>query len=380
MKIICNKNFLTDMINTVQKAVSTKSTLPILECIKIDADTAGKMTVTGNNLDLCIEYTNECAISEGGQIAVSSRMFGEIIRRMPQGDITISVEEKRDESDNINYVMKIKNGDSEFNIQGLDAREYPPVPEDQEIFHFSIEQKILKKMIRKTLFCVAPEASVPILTGALFEIKNGEFHVVSTDKSRLAVIMEKLDGDIPDSRFVIPASTLRELIKILKDEDEVTVTVAERHVYFHFDHFQVVTRLLDGEFINYMPILNMESTVFASVDAQQMCDSLERASLLINDDIGSKTRRVPVVLNIDYNKIEIHCMTNKGMVHDVVKVELEGDGLQICFNNRYLLEALRASEEDTVQMSFRDGQSACFIRSLNEEEHYTYVVLPVRPA
>lgn len=380
MKIICNKIVLTDMINTVQKAVSAKSTMPILECIKINADNSGKMTVTGNNLDLCIEYTNECTISEGGQIAVSARMFGEIIRRMPQGDITITVEEKRDESQNINYIMKIKNGASEFNIQGLDAREYPPIPEDTEIFNFIISQEKLKKMIRKTLFCVAPEASVPILTGALFEIKNGDFNIVSTDKSRLAIITEKIEGDFPDSRFVIPSATLRELIKILKDEEEVSVTVAERHVFFRFNNFTVITRLLDGEFINYTPILNMESTVFASVDTKQMCESLERASLLINEDIGAKTRRVPVILNIDFDKIEIHCMTSHGMVHDVVNVDLEGEGLQIGFNNRYLLEALRASEEDNVRMAFRDAQSACFIRSLNEEERYTYVVLPVRPS
>ena len=377
MKIICNKILLSDMINTVQKAVSTKSTMPILECIKIKADINGTMTVTGNNLDLCIEYINKCNISESGEIAVSSRMFGEIIRRMPEGDINISVEEKNDDG-TINYIMKIKNGDSEFNIQGLDAAEYPPVPEDKEIFNFSISQETLKTMVRTTLFCVAPEASIPILTGALFEIKNGDFSVVSTDKSRLAIVTESVDTNLPDSRFVIPSSTLRELIKILDDDNEVRVTVAERHVFFDFDNFKVITRLLDGEFINYAPILNMESTVFAVVDTKQLCESLERASLLINDDISAKTRRVPVILNIDFDKIEINCMTGRGMVHDVVNVELEGEGLRIGFNNRYMLEALRASEEDSVRMAFRDAQSACFIRSADENERYTYVVLPVR--
>lgn len=156
------------------------------------------------------------------------------------------------------------------------------------------------------------------------------------------------------------------------------VTVAERHVFFDFDNFKVITRLLDGEFINYAPILNMESTVFAVVDTKQLCESLERASLLINDDISAKTRRVPVILNIDFDKIEINCMTGRGMVHDVVNVELEGEGLRIGFNNRYMLEALRASEEDSVRMAFRDAQSACFIRSADENERYTYVVLPVR--
>lgn len=373
MKIVCNKVQLLDVINTVQKAVSAKSTMPILECIKIDADAQGTMTVTGNNLELCIEYASQCSIPEGGSIAISSRMFGEIVRRMPDGDITIEVNEA-------NNITKIKNGASEFNIQGLDANEYPAAPDIEEKFRFQIQQPVLKKMIRKTIFCIASESSIPILTGALLEINNGDLRIVSTDKSRLAIVTEKIDGDIPDSRFVIPAVTLRELMKVLKDEEEVEVVVADRHVLFNFGEFKVITRLLDGEFINYAPILNMGSSIFATVNTKDICESLERASLLINDDISAKTRRVPVVLNINFDKIEVHCMTNRGMVHDVVDVELQGDGLQIGFNNRYLLEALRASEEEKVKMEFRDAESACFIRSLSEEENYTYVVLPVRPS
>lgn len=373
MKIVCNKNQLLEIINTVQKAVSTKSTMEILECIKIDADARGSVIFTGNNLDLCIEYTGSCEIPQGGSIAISSKMLGEIVRRMPDGNISIEVNYE-------NNVTKIKNGSSEFNIQGLNSNDFPAAPEIEEQVRITLPQATLKRMIKKTIFCVAPETSMPILTGALFEIKDGTFGMVSTDKSRLAIVRENIGEGIADARFVVPGVTLRELLKILKDEETVDMVLADRHVMFEFEGFKIFTRLLDGEFINYSPILGMGSSINATVSTREICDSLERASLLINDDISAKTRRVPVVLNINFDKIEIHCMTNRGMVHDVVKVDLVGEGLQIGFNNQYLLEALKATEEEKVKMEFRDAESACFIKSIKEDSSYTYVVLPVRPA
>lgn len=372
MKIICHKIQLLDVINTVQKAVSAKSIMPILECIKIDADAKGVMTVTANNLDLCVEYTSICSIPEGGSIAISSKMFGEIVRRLPEDEITITVNEE-------NNVMTIKCRNSEFNIQGLAANEYPAVPEISETYRFRMPQDKLKKMIRKTIFSVsANEARKPVLTGSLFEINTGVLSVVATDGYRLAIIREVVDASLENKKFIIPGLTLRELLKVLKDEDEpVDVVVSERHVMFDFGNYKVVTRLLEGEYINYEPILSTPNNIYVTVSTKSFAESLERASLLINDDMTAKAEKVPVRLNITLDRIELTCITGKGKVFDVVEANVSGEDLEIGFNYKYLLEALRACEEDEVKIEFSNPRSSCFMRS-TKEDSYTYMILPVR--
>lgn len=370
MKLICEKETLLDVINTVQKAVAAKTTMPILECIKLDAYGGQSVTFTGNNLELCIEYKLECDVPEGGSIALTSRMLGEIIRRAPSGMISISVDNKND-------VAKIKSGSSEFCIMGLKADDYPSAPEIEERYSFTISQERLKRMIRKTLFSAS--TTDVMLSGALFDIKGNILSVVTTDKYRLSLCNYSLENvDLPDSKFIIPVTTLRELLKILKDEDDVKITVAERHAEFDFGEFKVITRLVDGEFINYRPVLRADNTIFVTADTRLLCESLERASLLINDDSSARSERVPVRLNISCDVMEVSCITARGQVHDTIDVSLDGNDIEIGFNNRYLLEALKAAELDSVKMEFSSRQSACFIRCSDEGEEYTYMVLPVR--
>ena len=372
MKFTCHKIQLLDIINTVQKAVSAKSIMPILECVKIDADASGTLVVTGNNLDLCIEYSSACNVSEGGSIAISSKIFGEIIRRIPDDEVTVTVNEE-------NNVTTIKCAKSEFNIQGLSAGEYPAVPAINEVYRLSMKQETLKKMIRKTIFAVSVnEARKPVLTGALFEVDTGVLSVVSSDGYRLALIKETVDASLEKKKFIIPGLTLRELLKVLKDGDEtVDIVVSDRHVLFDFGADKVVTRLLEGEFINYAPILSTPNSIYVKVDTRSLSESLERASLLINDDMTAKAEKVPVRLNIALDQIEVTCITGKGKVHDVVEAEVRGDDIEIGFNYRYLLEALKACEEEEVKMEFSNPRSSCFIRSL-EGDSYTYMILPVR--
>ncbi len=374
MKIICQKQQLLKIINTVQKAVSAKSIMPILECIKIDASADGNLTVTGNNLDLCIEYNDTCNIPEGGSIAISSKMFGEIIRRLPDEVVTVTVNEE-------NNVTTIKCDKSEFNIQGLSGLEYPAVPDVNETYRFTMKQASLKKMIRKTIFAVSQnEARKPILTGSLFEIETGVLSVVSTDGYRLAICKETVDSSLASKKFVIPGLTLKEVFKVLEDDEEKTVDiiVSDRHVMFEFENYKVVTRLLEGEYINYKPVLLTPNSIFVIANTSQLSESLERASLLINDDISAKAEKVPVRLNIVLDKIEITCMTGKGKVHDVVDVSVNGEDIEIGFNHKYLLEALRACEEEEIKMEFSNPRSSCFIRSCGNDDSYTFMILPVR--
>lgn len=372
MRIICNKPELMEIINTVQKAVSAKAVMPILECIKLNAYADGRLIVTANNLDICIEFTSQCEIPEGGSIALSSRMFGDIIRRLPDEEVDIHVNEN-------NNVTTIKCGKSEFNIQGLNALEYPAVPEVPETYRLSMKQGVLKKMIRKTIFAVSQnESRKPILTGSLFEVDTGVLSVVSTDGYRLAIIKEVVDSSLEPKSFVIPGFTLREVLKILKDGDEnVDMIVSDRHVLFDFGEYKVVTRLLEGKYINYRPVLSTPNSIFVKANARDLSDSLERAALIINDDMSAKAEKLPVILNITTDKIEITCMTSRGKVYDAVEVNASGDDLEIGFNHKLLLDALRACEDDDIKMEFSNPRSSCFINSQNDDS-YTFMILPVR--
>ncbi len=374
MKFVCHKQQLLKIINTVQKAVSAKSIMPILECIKIEVSLDGSIYVTGNNLDMCIEYADSINVTEAGSIALSSRMFGEIVRRLPDEDVFISVNEN-------NNVTTIKCNKSEFNIQGLSAHEYPDMPEINETYRFTINQKALKKMIRKTIFAVSQnESRKPVLTGSLFDIEAGVLSVVSTDGYRLAICKEIVDSSLCDKKFIIPGMTLREIFKVLEDDEEknVDVIVSERHVMFKFENYNVVTRLLEGEYINYKPVLMTPNSIVVVANTSELSESLERASLLINDDISAKAEKVPVRLNITMDKIEIDCMTGKGKVHDMVDVSVNGEDIEIGFNHKYLLEALKASEEEEIKMEFSNPRSSCFISSNSDDESYTFMILPVR--
>ena len=374
MKIICNKPQLVEIINTVQRAIAPKTSLPVLECIKIDAAGDGNVVFTGNNIDLCIEYNTKCTVTEGGTIALASKMFGEIVRRLPEGDVTISVNPS-------NYVTKIKSGSSEFNIQGVSPDEFPSAPVLDENFRFSVSQNSLKKLIRKTIAFVAQnEGKKPVLTGALFEIKNNYLNVVASDGHRLAVVKEEIKENVDNNKFIVPGLTLRELIKILKDEEEkVDIIVSDRTVLIDFGNYQVYSRLLDGEFLKYEAIISAVNTLNVVAEKRYIVDSLERALLLINDDISAKSEnKIPVRFNIAYNKIDVSCITGKGQVNDTVPVELDGGELIIGFNCRFLLDALSACDEDKIKMEFSAPTSGCFIRSTKDDDSYVYMILPVR--
>lgn len=373
MKIICEKQELVEIINTVQKAISPKSALPILECIKIDASGDGTVIFTGNNLELCIEYKAKLNVEEGGTIALASKMFGEIVRKMPDGVLTITVNEE-------NNVTKIKSGISEFNIQGVVAGEFPEPPVMEEKFKFSIPAQNLKNLIKKTIsFISVVEGKRPALTGALFELKDNNLCVVASDGHRLAVVNEKISGNEGRQKIIVPGATLREILKLITDDEKtVNITVSDRYVMFDFEEFKVFTRIIEGDFLKYEAIISVKNTINLVINTSEFRDGLERAMLLINDDASTPDKRVPVRLNIGFDKIEISCMTSKGKVNDVVKASIEGENLNIGFNCKFLLDALAACEEELVRIEFSTAVSGCFIRSLDAENDYVFMVLPVR--
>lgn len=375
MKLVCSNTVLNDIVNTVQKAISAKSSHPILECIKIDAQSDGHVVFTANSIELCIEYTTEITVYEIGTIALPSKIFGEIVRRLPEGEVKITTDEK-------NYITDIECEQSKFNIQGMGAEDFPDVPIVDEEYRTKISQKELKQIIRKVFpFISVIETRKPILTGALFDFKGDKLSVVGTDSHRLAVINVPIEMNTLPKKFVVPGSTLAKVNQLLSDEDDLTVDiiVSDKNILFDFGSFQVYSRLLDGEFLKYEVILSASNSIKVVAEKQKIVNSLERANLIINDDLSSKTEnKMPVRLNISYNKIEISCKTVKGYVNDTVEVQQDGGDLLIGLNCRFMLDALNACDDENVIMEFSAPTSGCFIRPEDGSDKYTFMVLPVR--
>lgn len=375
MKFICPKSVLNEIVNITQKAVGAKSSHPILECIKIEAESTGHVVFTANSTDFCIEYNADINVYESGKVALPSKIFGEIVRRLPDDDVSVTVDPK-------NYLTDIECAKSKFNIQGMSAEEFPATPIVEEDFKTVFKQKELKGIIRKVSpFVSQMEARKPVLTGALFDFKEGELNVVGTDSHRLAVIKTKINSDNMKRKLIIPGAALSKMSQILNDDEDsvCSVIASDKHVLFDFGNFQVYSRLLDGEFLRYEVILSAANSIRIKADKQSIINSLDRANLIINDDINSKTEnKMPVKLSIAYNKIDISCKTVKGYVNDSVNVEQEGGDIVIGFNCRFMLDALNACDEESIMMEFSAPTSGCFIRPEDGSDKYTYMVLPVR--
>lgn len=372
MKFKCSRAKLVDVINTVQRAISSKAVIPVLECIKIESTDSTHVTMTGTNVELCVEYNLECDVIEGGSVALASKMFGEIIRRMPEGTVYINVDET-------NNRTTIKGGASEFNIQGQDIDTFPATPIIDEDISFEMEEINLKKVIKRALpFIALTEGKKPILTGALFEIKNSVLHVVTTDVHRMAVVKEELKQTVKDTKMIVPGQTLRELMKVLKDDEhKIKMIVGDRRLLFDFGEFQIYTSLLDGEFLRYEPIVNAINPITMKIAKRTFMDSLERAMLLINEDISSSVgNKVPVRMNIGYEKLDLLCITSKGQVSDEIKAKVDGGELTIGFNCRFLLDAMNVCDEEVIKMEFSTNISGCFIKA--DDGSYLYMILPVR--
>ncbi len=373
MKFSCPKELLSEAVNTAQKAVPSKTALPILECLKLDVTNNGVFTVTGNNMELCIEFRGTCNVYDGGSVALSSKMFGEIVRKLPEGIVNIEVNET-------NNVTTIVCGNSEFNIQGMFSEEYPASPRIDEVYSFSIKEGVLKNIIKKTIpFTAMTEGSRPAQVGVLFELEGNDITAVSSDGRRVAVVKEKLNDAVNSGKVIIPGNTLRELIKIISDgDDDVKITVDERRVLIDCGDYKMYTRIIDGNFLRYAPIIAAPNSIFAELNRNIITDSLERAQLIINEDTEDKEIKIPVKFNIGLNKIEVSAMTGKGKFYDVVPANVSGGELTIGFNCKFMLDVLRVCDEDEIRMEFTTPTGGCFIKTETETGSELFMILPVQ--
>jgi len=367
MKFTCDKTLLINNINIVSKAVSSRTTLPILECILLNVDKNG-LKMTGNDLEMGIEtsYIEAEVISEG-TIAIEARLFSEIIKRLPDnGWVIIEVIE-----DNL---VLIKCGKAEFKIMGLSGEEFPVIPSVERNNEYKINAPILRDMIRQTIFAVSMDESKPVLTGELFEIDANSLKLVAVDGFRVAFRSVSLEGENPDITVVVPGKTLNEISKILSTDDEAKVSICftDKHMLIQMDECMVVSRLLEGEFLKYKQILEADYNTSVKIKRDEFLKALERASL-----ISKENKKNPVKLDIERDIVKISSNTETGTSYDELVVETEGDGLSIAFNPKYLIDALKSIDDDVTYMQFTTALSPCIITG-EEGCGYKYLVLPLR--
>ena len=365
MKFSCEKALLQAAISTTSRAVSPKSSIPALEGILLEA--GNDLRLTGYNLETGIRTIVPADIREEGTLVLGARLFGEIVRKLPDDIVTFQSE---------NYMVNIKCGMSEFNILGTDPEEFPELPTVEYQNSLILPQSRLKAMISQTLFAVSDNESRPVHTGSLFEVDSNGLTIVSVDGYRLALRHEAIDKKegAETFSFVVPGAALSEVEKICSDVDEpASVTQGARHVMFKVGDTMLVSRRLEGEFLAYRQAIPRNNTIHVEGETRALLSSIDRVSLIISDKLKSPLRCV-----FDSNLLKISTKTAIGDAYDECPLSGDGGGLEIGFNNKYLMDALKAAPADKVRLELTTGVSPCVILPTEGEENFLYMVLPVR--
>ena len=365
MKFSCEKALLQSAIAVTSRAVAQKSSIPALEGLLLHADS--RLTISGYNLQTGIRTKVSADVTEPGEIVLNARLFGDIIRRMPDDVVVFTADDKQ--------LVHLSCGDADFDILGLSAADYPELPMVEDDFSVSIQQKLLRAMIEETAFAVSTNESSPIHTGALFEITDQGLTMVAVDGFRLAIRrepLEKIDGGA--FSFVAPGSALGEVKNICSDvEDLAAVTLGKSHILFEVGDTELICRRLEGEFLDYKNAIPRKNPISVIADTKALIESIDRVSVVI-----SEKQKSPVRCLFDHDKVLLSAKTGNGEAKDICRLSGDGGGLEIGFNNRYLMEALRYAPADTVKIELNTGVSPAIIVPTEGEENFLYMVLPVR--
>ncbi len=366
MRFQCNTALLSQACQNVQRAVSTKTSIPAVEGILIKA-LGNEIILTGYDLDIGINTSINANIDEAGSIILNARVFCEILRRIPFETVKIECDERN--------LAVISSGDIKYEIMGISADEYPELPAVKSGFPVVISQKILRDMVHQTIFAVASSESKVVYTGIKFELSHNQIKLVAVDGYRMAIRKEAIDFTSDDMTFIVPSKTLAEVVKLAvsdNDEDYISMGVGKRHIMFEIGNYTVISRLLEGVFLNYQAAIPVTSSTTVKVDTSSFIDSVERTSLIITDKTKSLVSCV-----FDDNYIKVNSVTSLGTANDRIPADIQGNRVEIGFNNRYLLDALRASETDEVKIELNGPISPILILPV-QGDSFTFLVLPVR--
>ena len=365
MKLVFGKNNLIDGINIVMKAVPSKTTMTILECILIDAS-GSEITLTANDMELGIETRVEGEIKEHGKIALNARLFSDIIRKLSGEDSLITIES--DEK----YNTVISCDKAVFRIQGRDGEEFSYIPHIERERYISLSEYTLREIIRQTLFSISPNDSNKMMTGELFQCEEDVLTVVSLDGHRMSIRKVGLKDNYGNFKVIIPGKSLSEISRILDgdNESEVLIFFDQNHAMFEFDRTIVITRLIEGEYFRVSQMISSDYSTKVTVNRREFLGAIERASILVREN-----DKKPIVFKISGDTMELKMNSAFGSMNAEIPVIKHGDDLMIGFNPNFFIDVLRIIDDEEVTLYMINAKSPCYIR--DEAESYIYLILPV---
>lgn len=365
MKFTCEKYLLSAAVSTAARAAAAKSPIPALEGLLIEANAS--VRVTGYDLKKGIYTGFEADVAVPGSVVLSAKLFGDIVRKLPDGIVTVS----SDEYNSVNIVC----GNADYTVVGTSPEDYPELPSMDYASRLEIQQGLFSRMIAETAFAISTNESRPVYTGALLEAENGQLTVVAVDGYRLAIRREKLESMEAESlRCIVPGSALSDMEKICQNTEEtVTLAVGSKHVSFSVGDTVLISRRLEGEFLNYRKTVPYDFPILLQAQRTDLIRCTERVSLIIDD--RSKN---PLRCCFGEDSLSISCATPLGRAEDACPVKGNGGGLIIGFNNSYLLDALKAAPADELRICLGTGSSPCVIAPVDGSDRFLYMILPVR--
>ena len=363
MKLICSKSELQKSVNISLKAASSKTTMPILECILINAS-ASEITFTSNDMELGIETKVQGIIEEKGIVALDAKLFSEIIRKLPDNEVVIQTDDK------LNTTITCEK--AKFTIPGRDGEDFAYLPMIEKNDGIVLSQYTLKEVIRQTIFSIATNENNKLMTGELFEIKDNILKVVSLDGHRIAIRKIELKESYGDKKVVVPGKTLNEISKILSGEveDQVQIFFTDNHIVFEFDDTVVVSRLIEGEYFRIEQMLSSDYETKIKINKREFLNCIDRATLFVKE--GEKK---PIIINIEGNQMVLNINSQIGSMNEDIDIAKEGKDIMIGFNPRFLIDALKVIDDEEITIYLVNPKAPCFIK--DETESYIYLILPV---
>lgn len=363
MKIICSRSNLAKGVNIVLKAVPSRTTMSVLECILIDAS-SDTIKLTANDMELGIETTVDGTIEERGIVALDAKIFSEIVRKLPDNDVFI-------ESDNACHTSIVCEK-ARFHITGRSGEDFSYLPYIEKNDSLSISQFTLKDIVRQTIFSIADNDNNKMMSGELLEIHENQLRMVSLDGHRISIRNIDLKNTYEDRKVVIPGKTLQEVSKILSGEaeDMVDIFFTENHILFEFDQTRVVSRLIEGEYFHVDQMLSSDYETRLTINKRDFMDCIDRATLLVRE--GDKK---PIIMNITDGSMELKINSFIGSMNEELEITKEGKDIMIGFNPKFFMDALRVIDDEEITLYMMNPKAPCFIR--DEENSYIYLILPV---
>ncbi len=363
MKIVCSKSNLSNGVNIVLKAVPAKTSMSILQCILIKAE-KGKITLTANDGELGIETVIDGEIVREGIIALDAKFFSEIVRKLPDSDVTIDVED--------NFVTKITCDNSKFNLMGKDGEDFTKLPKINKVDNIIVSEFALREVIRQTIFCLAENNANHMMSSELFHISDDVLKVVALDGYRIAYRKINLKNTYPEAKVIIPGKTLNEISRILNGDanKDVVIYFEKNHVLFELENTTIVSRVVEGQYFNYEQMLNSDYETKINIKKKELYEGIDRGTLLLREGEVK-----PIVMNISDNNLNISIKTMVGDMDENVLCEKTGKDLAIAFRPKFFLDVLKVLDEEEINLYMINAKSPCTIR--NEDNSYIYFILPV---